>query len=131
ADESLWAHASGDLLAPSAPEPLGTDPTTADREHFARQRAALTAWNLRCTAACIALSSLLPESEETHFTEVRTACEFMTTIKARYSTTTTFSLGRLDLPFLFPDLASFERSTDPIAHLRSLDSSYRATCTDA
>ncbi|CAI7866291.1 unnamed protein product [Closterium sp. NIES-54] len=131
ADESLWAHASGDLLAPSAPEPLGADPTTADRERFARQRTALTAWKSRDAAACIILSSLLPESEETHFTQVRTAREFLNAIKARYSTPTTVSLGRLFLPFLFPDLALFERSADLIAHLRSLDSSYRTACTDA
>ncbi|CAI5950244.1 unnamed protein product [Closterium sp. NIES-65] len=37
----------------------------------------------------------------------------------------------LFLPFLFPDLASFERTADLITHLRSLDSSYRAACTDA
>ncbi|CAI7810410.1 unnamed protein product [Closterium sp. NIES-53] len=111
ADESLWAHASSDLLAPSAPEPLGADPTTADRERFAHQRATLTAWKSRDAAACIALSSLLPESEETHFTQVRTASEFLTAIKAHYSTPTTISLGRLFLPFLFPDHASFEACT--------------------
>ncbi|CAI7783648.1 unnamed protein product [Closterium sp. NIES-54] len=52
-------------------------------------------------------------------------------MKARYSTPATVSLGRLFLPFLFPDLASFERSADLIAHLRSLDASYRAACTEA
>ncbi|CAI7865897.1 unnamed protein product [Closterium sp. NIES-54] len=91
----------------------------------------MTAWKSRDAAACIALISLLPESEETHFTQVRTASEFLTAIKARYATPTTVSLGRLFLPFLFPDLASFERAADLITHLRSLDSSYRAACTDA
>ncbi|CAI7859059.1 unnamed protein product [Closterium sp. NIES-53] len=131
ADESLWAHASGDLHAPSAPEPLGADPTTADRERFARQRAALTARKSRDAAAFIALSCLLPESEETHVTQVRIASEFLTAIKARYSTPTPISLGRLFLPFLFLDLSSFEHSADLIAHLCSLDSSYLAACTDA
>ncbi|CAI7742936.1 unnamed protein product [Closterium sp. NIES-53] len=37
----------------------------------------------------------------------------------------------LFLPFLFPDLTSFERTADLITHLRSLDSSYRTACTDA
>ncbi|CAI5973544.1 unnamed protein product [Closterium sp. NIES-65] len=32
---------------------------------------------------------------------------------------------------MFPDIASFERSADLIAHLRSLDSSYRPACTEA
>ncbi|CAI7860921.1 unnamed protein product, partial [Closterium sp. NIES-53] len=131
ADESLWAHASGDLPKPDDPAPLGGDPSSADRDHYARQRADLIAGKSRDAAACITLSSLLPESEEAHFTQVRTASEFLTAIKARYATPTSVSLGRLFLPFLFPDLASFERSVDLIAHLRSLDSSYRAACTDA
>ncbi|CAI7881206.1 unnamed protein product [Closterium sp. NIES-53] len=131
AGESLWAHATGDLPTPNDPTPLGTAPDDAARDRFTRQRADLTAWKLRDAATCITLSSLLPESEETHFTQVCTASEFLTAIKARYATPTTVSLGQLFLLFLFPDLASFERSADLIAHLRSLDSSYRAACTEA
>ncbi|CAI7798535.1 unnamed protein product [Closterium sp. NIES-53] len=116
-DESPWAHASGDLPKPDDPAPLGIDPSTADRDRYARQRADLTA--------------LLPESEETHFTQVRTASEFLTAIKARYATPTTVSLGRLFLLFLFLDLALFERTAELITHLRSLDSSYRAAFSDA
>ncbi|CAI7832966.1 unnamed protein product, partial [Closterium sp. NIES-54] len=100
--ESLWAHATGDLPAPDDPIPLGSAPDDAARARFASQRAYVTAWKSHDAAACIALSSLLPESEEAHFTQVRTA-----------------------------NLASFERSADLIAHLRSLDSSYRAACTNA
>ncbi|CAI7902460.1 unnamed protein product [Closterium sp. NIES-54] len=81
--------------------------------------------------ACIALSSLLPGSEETHFSQVRTASEFVTAIKARYATPSTVSLGRLFLLFLFPDLASFERSTDLIAHLHTMNSRFCAACSDA
>ncbi|CAI7816837.1 unnamed protein product [Closterium sp. NIES-54] len=112
------------------PAPLAADPTPADSDRYARERANVTAWKSRDAAACIALSSLLPESEETHFTQVRTASEFLTAIKARYATSTTISLGRLSLPFLFPDLASFECTADLINHMCSLDSSYRAACTD-
>ncbi|CAI7735978.1 unnamed protein product [Closterium sp. NIES-53] len=71
------------------------------------------------------------QAHETLWAHVRTASEFLTAIKARYATPTIVSLGRLFLPFLFPDLASFERTTDLITHLCSLDSSYRAACTDA
>ncbi|CAI7763647.1 unnamed protein product [Closterium sp. NIES-53] len=131
ADESLWAHASNDLPKPDNPAPLGTDPSSADRDRYAHQRADLASWKSRDVAACIALSSLLSESEKAHFTQVRMASEFLTAIKARYTTPTTVFLGRLFLPFLFPNLASFERSADLVAHLRSLDSSYRAACTDA
>ncbi|CAI7903143.1 unnamed protein product [Closterium sp. NIES-53] len=117
--------------AEADPAPLAADPTPADSDRYARERADVTAWKSHDAAACIALSSLLPESEETHFTQVRTASEFLTAIKARYSTPTTVSLGCLFLPFLFPDLALFERTADLITHLRLLDSSYHAACTDA
>ncbi|CAI7733103.1 unnamed protein product [Closterium sp. NIES-54] len=129
--ETLWAHASGDLPEPADPAPLATDPTPADSDRYARERAGVTVWKWHDAAACIALSNLLLESEETHFTQVRTSIEFLTAIKARYTTPATVSLGRLFLPFLFPDLASFERTADLITHLRSLDSSYRTACTDA
>ncbi|CAI7846330.1 unnamed protein product [Closterium sp. NIES-54] len=89
-------------------------------DRYARERADVTAWKSRDAATCIALSSLLPESEETHFTQVRMASEFLTAIKARYATPTTVSLGRLFLRFLFPDLVSFERTADLITHLHSL-----------
>ncbi|CAI7884516.1 unnamed protein product [Closterium sp. NIES-53] len=128
ADES---HAFGELPKPDDPATLGADPSSADIDRYARQRADLTAWKSRDAAACIALSSLLPESEEAHFTQVCTASEFLTAIKARYATPTTLSLGRLFLPFLFPDLSSFECFADLIAHLHSLDSRYRVACTDA
>ncbi|CAI7765445.1 unnamed protein product [Closterium sp. NIES-54] len=131
AHETLWAHASGDLPEPADPAPLAADPTPANSYRYAHERADVTAWKSRDAAACIALSSLLPESEETHFTQVRTASDFLPAIKARYATPTTISLGGLFLPFLFPDLASFERTANLITHLSSLDSSYRAACTDA
>ncbi|CAI7893272.1 unnamed protein product, partial [Closterium sp. NIES-53] len=131
AHKTLWAHASSDLPEPADPAPLASDPAPADSDRYARERADATAWKSRDAAAYIALSSLLPESEETHFTQVRTASEFLTAIKARYATPTTVSLGHLFLPFLFPDLASFERTADLITHVHSLDSSYRTACTDA
>ncbi|CAI7927107.1 unnamed protein product, partial [Closterium sp. NIES-54] len=83
-------------------------------------RGALSVLQSRDAAACIALSSLLPESEAAYFTQVCTASDLLTTIKARYSTPSFASLGRLLLPFLFPDLASFGRAAGLIAHLPSV-----------
>ncbi|CAI7812659.1 unnamed protein product [Closterium sp. NIES-53] len=105
AHETLWAHASSDLPEPADPAPFAADPTRADSDRYTCERADVSAWKLRDSAACIALSSLLPESEETHFTQVRMASEFLTAIKARYATPKTVSLGRMFLPFLFSDLA--------------------------
>ncbi|CAI7757191.1 unnamed protein product [Closterium sp. NIES-54] len=62
---------------------------------------------------------------------VRTASDLLTAIKARYSTPSFASLGRLFLPFLFPALALFDRAADLISHLHSLDTSFRAACTEA
>ncbi|CAI7773863.1 unnamed protein product [Closterium sp. NIES-53] len=69
----LWAHASGDLPSPKSPTALPPQPTPADRERFAQGRAALSVWESRDAAARLALTSLLPESEEAHFDQVRCA----------------------------------------------------------
>ncbi|CAI7866402.1 unnamed protein product [Closterium sp. NIES-53] len=128
---TLWAHASGDLLGPPSPPDLGAEPNEAAQAHFDKARTARSVWQSRDTAACIALSNLLPETKEAHFSQVRFAKDLLAAIKTRYSTPTSASLGRLFLPFLFPDLSLFDRVADLITHLRSLDVSYRATCTEA
>ncbi|CAI7894457.1 unnamed protein product [Closterium sp. NIES-54] len=94
-------------------------------------RTALLVWHSRDAAAHIALSSLLRESGEAHFSQVWSAKDFFTAIKSRYSTPTFTSLGRLFMPNLFPDLGSFDCTVDLVAQLRSLDASYRAACTEA
>ncbi|CAI7789811.1 unnamed protein product [Closterium sp. NIES-53] len=101
------------------------------RERFAQARTALLVWHSRDAAAHIALSSLLRESGEAHFSQVWSAKDFFTAIKSRYSTPTFTSLGRLFMPNLFPDLGSFDCTVDLVAQLRSLDASYRAACTEA
>ncbi|CAI7800365.1 unnamed protein product, partial [Closterium sp. NIES-53] len=78
AHEILWAHASGGLPEPAHPAPFAADPTPANSDRYAHERADMTTWKSRDIAACITLSSLLPESE-----------------KARYATPTTDSLGRI------------------------------------
>ncbi|CAI7932326.1 unnamed protein product [Closterium sp. NIES-54] len=45
---------------------------------------------------------------------------------ARYSSPATAALGRLMLPYIFPDLAAFATVTDLITHLRTSDARYRA-----
>ncbi|CAI7844892.1 unnamed protein product [Closterium sp. NIES-54] len=48
-------------------------------------------------------------------------------VVARYSSPATAALGRLLLPYLFPELSTFATVEDPVSHLRTSDARYRAT----
>ncbi|CAI7818148.1 unnamed protein product [Closterium sp. NIES-54] len=48
-------------------------------------------------------------------------------VVARYSSPATASLGRLLLPYLFPDLSAFATVADLVTHLRTSDARYCAT----
>ncbi|CAI7732107.1 unnamed protein product [Closterium sp. NIES-53] len=48
-------------------------------------------------------------------------------IVARYSSPATAALGRLLLPYLFPELSAFATVADLVTHLRTSDARYRAT----
>ncbi|CAI7874459.1 unnamed protein product [Closterium sp. NIES-53] len=48
-------------------------------------------------------------------------------VVARYSSPTTATLGRLLLPYLFPELTAFATVADVVTHLRTSDARYRAT----
>ncbi|CAI7866974.1 unnamed protein product [Closterium sp. NIES-54] len=130
-NDTLWAHTSGDLPEPSSPPDLGAETNEAAQARFDKARTTRSVWQSRDAAACIAISSLLPETEEAHFSQVRFAKDLLAAIKTLYSTPTSASLGRLFLSFLFPKLGSFDRAADLITHLCSLDVSYRAACTEA
>ncbi|CAI7804996.1 unnamed protein product [Closterium sp. NIES-53] len=47
-------------------------------------------------------------------------------VVARYSSPATASLGRLILPYLFPELSAFATVEDLVSHLRTSDARYRA-----
>ncbi|CAI7865521.1 unnamed protein product [Closterium sp. NIES-53] len=47
-------------------------------------------------------------------------------VVARYSSPATAALGRLLLPYLFPELSAFATVEDLVSHLRTSDASYRA-----
>ncbi|CAI5960058.1 unnamed protein product [Closterium sp. NIES-65] len=49
-----------------------------------------------------------------------------TAVVARYSSPASAALGRLSLPYLFPDLASFHTVADLITHLRTSEARFRA-----
>ncbi|CAI7891752.1 unnamed protein product, partial [Closterium sp. NIES-54] len=50
----------------------------------------------------------------------------VTLLLARYSSPATAALGRLLLPYLFPELSAFTTVEDLVSHLRASDARYRA-----
>ncbi|CAI7837587.1 unnamed protein product [Closterium sp. NIES-53] len=48
-------------------------------------------------------------------------------VVARYSSPATAALGRLLLPYVFPELSAFATVADPVTHLRTSNARYRAT----
>ncbi|CAI7885588.1 unnamed protein product [Closterium sp. NIES-54] len=108
---SLFDHVSG-----AAPAP----PATADvltRSH----------WLSRDATAHLAIRNHLPAKECAHFGEHRTAQALYNAVVARYSSPATAAIGRLLLPYLFPELSAFATVADLVTHLRTSDARYRAT----
>ncbi|CAI5995987.1 unnamed protein product [Closterium sp. NIES-65] len=109
-DISLYDHALGHVTAPSA---------TADST-------ARSQWQTRDAHARFAIRNSLPIDEREHFGQHKTAEALYTAIVARYSSPASAALGRLSLPYLFPDLASFHTVADLITHLRTSEARFRA-----
>ncbi|CAI7786056.1 unnamed protein product [Closterium sp. NIES-54] len=107
---SLFDHTSGASLAP---------PATADS-------AARSQWLTHDAAACLAVSNHLPLAERAHFGQHKTAKALYDIVVARYSSPATAALGRLILPYIFPELSAFATVEDLITHLRTSDTRYRA-----
>ncbi|CAI7789981.1 unnamed protein product [Closterium sp. NIES-53] len=102
-DVSLYDHTSG-----AAPAP----PTTADST-------ARSQWQTRDAHARLAVRSHLPLDEREHFSQHKTAKELYDAVVACYSSPGTAAIGRLSLPYLFPDLSAFATVADLITHLRT------------
>ncbi|CAI7819930.1 unnamed protein product [Closterium sp. NIES-54] len=83
-------------------------------------------WLTRNAAARLAVRSHLPPTERAHFSQYKSAKTLYDAVVARYSSPATVALGRLMLPYLFPDLAAIATVTDLITHLRTSDTRYRA-----
>ncbi|CAI7801994.1 unnamed protein product [Closterium sp. NIES-54] len=58
---------------------------------------------------------------------LRTAQALYDAVVARYSSPATAALGRLLLPYLFPELSAFATVEDLVSHLRASDARYRTT----
>ncbi|CAI5959350.1 unnamed protein product [Closterium sp. NIES-64] len=113
-DISLYDHALG-----HAPAPAATADSTARSQ-----------WQTRDTHARFAIRNSLPIDEREHFGRHKAAQALYTAVVARYSSPASAALGRLSLPYLFPDLASFHTVADLITHLRTSEARFRAAMPD-
>ncbi|CAI7888333.1 unnamed protein product [Closterium sp. NIES-54] len=77
-------------------------------------------------AARLAIRNHLPLAGCAHFGQHRTAQALYDAVVARYSSLATTALGRLLLPYLFPELSAFATIEDLVSHLRTSDACYRA-----
>ncbi|CAI7876794.1 unnamed protein product [Closterium sp. NIES-53] len=107
---SLFDLASGVATAP---------PATADSSTRSQ-------WLTRDAAARLAIRNHLPLAECAHFGQHRTAQALHDGVVARYSSPATAALGRLLLPYLFPELCAFSTVEDLVSHLCASDARYRA-----
>ncbi|CAI6000669.1 unnamed protein product [Closterium sp. NIES-65] len=113
-DISLYDHALGHAPAPAA----------------AADSTARSQWQTRDAHARFAIRNSLPIDEREHFGQHKTAQALYTAVVARYSSPASAALGRLSLPYLFPDLASFHTVADLITHLRTSEARFRAAMPD-
>ncbi|CAI7743910.1 unnamed protein product, partial [Closterium sp. NIES-54] len=107
---SLFDHTSGASLDP----PPTAD--TANRSH----------WLTRDAATRLAARNHLPLAERAHFGQQKTAKALYEVVVARYSSPATAALGRLLLPYLFPELSAFATVEDLVTHLCTSDAPYRS-----
>ncbi|CAI7906609.1 unnamed protein product, partial [Closterium sp. NIES-54] len=105
---SLFDYVSGTAVTP-----------VADARALERSQ-----WQTRDAAARLAIRNHLPITERAHFSQHRTAKTLYDAVVARYSSPATAAIGRLMLPYLFPDLSSFTTAEDLVSHLRATDSRF-------
>ncbi|CAI7863922.1 unnamed protein product [Closterium sp. NIES-53] len=83
-------------------------------------------WLTRDAAACLAVRNHLPLAKHAHFGQHKTAKALYDAVAARYPPPATAALGRLILPYLFPEVSAFATVEDLVTHLRTSDTRYRA-----
>ncbi|CAI7791528.1 unnamed protein product [Closterium sp. NIES-53] len=105
---SLFDLASGAATAP---------PATADGSTRSQR---LT----RDAAAHLAIRNHMPLAECAHFGQHWIAQALYDDVVARYSSPATAALGRLLMPYLFPELSAFTTVEDLVSHLRASDTRY-------
>ncbi|CAI5991427.1 unnamed protein product [Closterium sp. NIES-65] len=111
---SLFDYASGTAVAPADTAPA------LDRSQ----------WQTRDAPARLVIGNHLPITERAHFSQHKTAKALYDAVVARYSSPATAAIGRLMLPYLFPDLSSFTTAENLISHLRTSDARFRTALSD-
>ncbi|CAI7781502.1 unnamed protein product [Closterium sp. NIES-54] len=106
---SLFDHTSGAALAP---------PATAD--------SAIRSLLTRDAATRLAVRNHLPLAKRAHFGQHKTAKAMYNDVVTRYSSPATAALGRLKLPYLFPELSAFATVEDLVTHLHTNNARYRS-----
>ncbi|CAI7806345.1 unnamed protein product, partial [Closterium sp. NIES-54] len=104
-----------DLASGTAPAPL------AKADSATRSK-----WLTRDAAARLTIRNHLPLAKCAHFGQHRTAHALYDADVSRYSSLATAALGRLLLPYLFPELSAFATVKDLVSHLRASEARYRA-----
>ncbi|CAI7882115.1 unnamed protein product, partial [Closterium sp. NIES-53] len=89
-------------------------------------RATRSQWLTRDAAARLAIRNHLPLAECAHFGQHKTAKELYDAVVALSSSPATAALGRLLLPYLFPELSAFATVEDLVTQLHTSDARYRA-----
>ncbi|CAI7844985.1 unnamed protein product, partial [Closterium sp. NIES-53] len=120
----------GPLFGPAAPRPLGPTSKPCARPPvwpFGTYGIASTSPRLsRDATSRLAIRNHLPATECAHFGEHRTTQALYDAVIALYSSPATAAIGRLLLPYLFPELSDFAIVADLVTHLRTSDVRYRA-----
>ncbi|CAI7899665.1 unnamed protein product [Closterium sp. NIES-53] len=101
-------------------------PLKPQRSPWTADSATRSQWLTRVAAARLAIRNHLPLVECAHFGQHRTAQALDDAVVARYSSPATAALGRLLLPYLFPELSAFATVEDLVSHLGTSDARYRA-----
>ncbi|CAI7763431.1 unnamed protein product [Closterium sp. NIES-53] len=94
-----------------------------DHQRFAT---VLGLWLTHNAVARLAIRNHLLLAERAHFGHHKTAKSLYDAVVTRYSSPATAALGRLILPYLFPELSAFATVEDLVTHLRTSVTCYCA-----
>ncbi|CAI7856375.1 unnamed protein product, partial [Closterium sp. NIES-54] len=116
-------------LGPSAASTTATAATAAPATAATATTTTVTAAPLCCaTMASLRVLAFDHEGRPVHFdTWLDDLQALYDAVDARYSLPATAALGRLLLPYLFPELSPFATVEDLVSHLRTSDARYRPT----